>query len=240
MAQPIKLRAKVAQIEAHAPTVRSFVLAPERPTPRFRPGQFLHLALDPYDPAQHWPESRVFSIASPPEHRERLRITVSAVGDFTQRMMRLNEGDEVWVKLPYGDFIIESQGDGPLILVAGGTGITPFVSFLASTGASASVPVRVLYGVRRSDLLIYRAVLGEAARRFADLRWQAFVEQDAGDGERAGRLSVEAALAAARDAGAPGPATFHLSGPPQMLGLFQSGLAAAGVSPARVRADAWD
>jgi nitric oxide dioxygenase len=162
------------------------------------------------------------------------------VGDFTQRMMRLNEGDEVWVKLPYGDFIIESQGDGPLILVAGGTGITPFVSFLASTGASASVPVRVLYGVRRSDLLIYRAVLGEAARRFADLRWQAFVEQDAGDGERAGRLSVEAALAAARDAGAPGPATFHLSGPPQMLGLFQSGLAAAGVSPARVRADAWD
>jgi hypothetical protein len=84
------------------------------------------------------------------------------------------------VKLPYGDFIIESQGSGPLILVAGGTGITPFVSFLASTGASASVPVRVLYGVRRSDLLIYRAVLEEAAKRFRDLRWQAFVEENAG------------------------------------------------------------
>jgi ferredoxin-NADP reductase len=240
MPQPLKLRAKVTQIAVHAASVRSFVLAPERPAPRFRPGQFLHLALDPYDPAQHWPESRVFSIASPPEERERLRITVSAVGDFTQRMMRLAEGDEVWVKLPYGDFIIESQGSGPLILVAGGTGITPFVSFLASTGASASAPVRVLYGVRRSDLLIYRAVLEDAAKRFRDLRWQAFVEENAGAGERAGRLSVEAALGAAREAGEPSSATFHLSGPPQMLRLLQAGLAAAGVAPAQVRVDAWD
>ena len=240
MAQPIRIRAKVTHVDVHAPSVRSFVLALERPAPRFRPGQFLHLALDPYDPAQHWPESRVFSIASPPEDRERLRITVSAVGDFTRRMMRLAQGDEVWVKLPYGGFIIESQGTGPLILVAGGTGITPFVSFLASAGASASAPVRVLYGVRRSDLLIYRAVLDQAARRFCDLRWQAFVEENAGVGERAGRLSVEAALLAARDGSAPGPATFHLSGPPQMLRLFQSGLAAAGVPPAQVRADAWD
>ena len=240
MAQPIRVRAKVTEIAVHAPNVRSFTLAPERPAPRFRPGQFLHLALDHYDPSQHWPESRVFSIASPPENRDRLRITVSAVGTFTKRMMQLREGDEVWVKLPFGDFVIEPQGTGPLILIAGGTGITPFVSFLASSGASASAPVRVLYGVRRSDLLIYRAVLDQAAQRFVDLRWQAFVEENAAAGERAGRLSVEAALSAAHDAGAPGTATFHLSGPPQMLRLFQSGLGAAGVPPAQVRADAWD
>jgi len=240
MAQPIRVRAKVTEIAVHAPNVRSFVLAPERPAPRFRPGQFLHLALDPYDPSQHWPESRVFSIASPPEDRDRLRITVSAVGDFTRRMMRLGEGDEVWVKLPFGDFVIEPQGAAPLILIAGGTGITPFVSFLASSGASASAPVRVLYGVRRSDLLIYRAVLDQAAKRFVDLRWQAFVEESAAADELAGRLSIEAALSSAHEAGAPGSATFHLSGPPQMLRLFQLGLAAAGVPQAQIRADAWD
>jgi len=79
VAQPSRLRAKVAHIEVHAPGVRSFVLAPERPSPRFRPGQFLHLALDPYDPSQHWPESRVFSIASPPHDSELIELHVNQV-----------------------------------------------------------------------------------------------------------------------------------------------------------------
>jgi ferredoxin-NADP reductase len=240
VAQPSRLRAKVAHIEVHAPDVRSLILAPERPAPRFRPGQFLHLAIDPYDPSQHWPESRVFSIASPPEDRERLRITVSAVGAFTQRMMRLREGDEVWLKLPYGDFVIGTQADDPLILMAGGTGITPFVSFLASMDARTSAAIRVLYGVRRSDLLIYRAMLDAAAQRFPDLRWQAYVEENPGAGEQLGKLTVESALGAARTTNAPTSATFYLSGPPTMLRALQSGLVTAGVTPARVRTDAWD
>ena len=39
--------------------------------PAFKPGQFLHLAIDPYDGAGFWPESRVFSIASSPGDRDR-------------------------------------------------------------------------------------------------------------------------------------------------------------------------
>lgn len=240
MAQPIRVRAKVARIESHSADVRSLILAPERPAPRFRPGQFLHLALDRYDPSQHWPESRVFSIASPPDDRDSLRITVSAVGAFTKRMMQLREGDEVWVKLPYGDFVIGGQDSNPLILMAGGTGITPFVSFLASAGSSTAAPVRVLYGARRPDLLIYRATLDAAALRFPDLRWQAHVEESPGAGESLGRLSVELALAAAQGTGAPEAAIFYLSGPPGMLRALQSGLEAVGVTPSRVRTDAWD
>jgi ferredoxin-NADP reductase len=238
VAQPIKLRARVDRIETHAPDVRSFVLVPERPAPRFRPGQFLHLAIDAFDPSQHWPESRVFSIASPPEERQRLRITVSALGKFTQRMMALKEGDQVWVKLPYGDFVIQSEGDAPVVLIAGGTGITPFVSFFA--GASTTAPVRVLYGARRSELLIYREVLEQAKERSPHLAWQAFVEENAREDERPGRLSVEAALEAARGTGAGDAATYYISGPPAMLAMFRAGLAAAGVPPERIRTDAWD
>ena len=43
-----------------------------RRCPLFKPGQFLHLAIDPYDGAGFWPESRVFSIASSPRDRDRL------------------------------------------------------------------------------------------------------------------------------------------------------------------------
>ena len=238
MAQPIKLRTRIEGIEVHAPDVRSFVLVPERPAPRFRPGQFLHLAIDPFDPSQHWPESRVFSIASPPEDRQRLRITVSALGKFTKRMMDLKEGDHVWVKLPYGDFVIQSEENAPVVLIAGGTGITPFVSFFAS--ATATAPVRVLYGARRSELLIYKQVLEQAAGRSPNLAWQAFAEENAGADEQPGRLSIEAALAAAREAGGAESATFYLSGPPGMLAMFRSGLAAAGIAPTKIRTDAWD
>jgi ferredoxin-NADP reductase len=238
VAQPIKLRARVDRIETHAPDVRSFVLVPERPAPRFRPGQFLHLAIDPFDPSQHWPDSRVFSIASPPDDRQRLRITVSALGKFTQRMMALKEGDQVWVKLPYGDFVIQSEENAPVILIAGGTGITPFVSFFA--GASTTAPVRVLYGARRSELLIYRDVLKQTAARAPNLTWQAFVEENPGAGERPGRLSVDAALEAAHATGAGDTATYYISGPPAMLAMFRTGLAAAGVPAARIRTDAWD
>lgn len=238
MPQPIKLRARIENIETHAPDVRTFVMVPERPVPRFRPGQFLHLAIDAFDPSQHWPDSRVFSIASPPDDRQRLRITVSAVGAFTKRMMSLAVGDQVWVKLPYGDFVVQADSGVPVILLAGGTGITPFVSFLA--GAPPVGPVRVLYGARRSDLLIYRDVVQRAAESSPLVSWQAFVEEHAGADERAGRLTVEAALDAARDTGAGDAAVFYLAGPPAMLALFRSGLAAAGTPPERVRTDAWE
>ena len=62
----------VDALEDHGERVYTVLLRPGVPVPRFNPGQFLHLALDPYEPGGFWPESRVFSIASPPAVRELL------------------------------------------------------------------------------------------------------------------------------------------------------------------------
>jgi len=64
MATPQKLRCRIQKITDHGDHVYTADLSPERPLPRFKPGQFLHLTLDDYDPSGFWPESRVFSIAS--------------------------------------------------------------------------------------------------------------------------------------------------------------------------------
>ena len=74
MATPQKLRCLINKITDHGGHVYTVDLAPERPVPRFKPGQFLHLTLDDYDPSGFWPESRVFSIASSPAQRSDLRI----------------------------------------------------------------------------------------------------------------------------------------------------------------------
>jgi NAD(P)H-flavin reductase len=238
MPQPVRLRATVEQIIDHAAGLRSLVLKPERPAPRFRPGQFLHLALDQWDPSSHWPDSRPLSVASPPDSRDRLRITVSEVGRFTTRIMSTAPGDTVWLKLPYGEFVVESRETAPAVLVAGGTGVAPFVSLVTSTSPMEG-PVRLLYGVRRAELLVYRDDLDEAARRHPQFSWRAFVEDGASDGSARGRLSVEAVLAAMDTTGAPSAAVIYLSGPPAMIDTLTVGLAGAGIPPERIRVDAW-
>ena len=78
----------VRDVTDHGERVYTVDLEPSMAVPRFTPGQFLHLALDPYEPDGFWPESRVFSIASSPEERDRLSITYAVKGAFTTRMER--------------------------------------------------------------------------------------------------------------------------------------------------------
>lgn len=51
---PQKLRCRVLETVDHGGQVHSLTLASERPAPRFLPGQFLHLALDEYNPGNFW------------------------------------------------------------------------------------------------------------------------------------------------------------------------------------------
>src|SRR5437764_3360104 len=178
MAVTRKLDCVVEQIVPHGERVYTLSLRPHRHVPRFRAGQFLHLALDPYDPGGFWPESRVFSIASPPAERERVRITYAVHGRFTSRMENdLVEGRKVWIKMPYGDFVIDSQGE--VMLFAGGTGVTAFTAFLEDLPRASRQPVTLAYGARTKALLIYRDVLERCAQRLPCFRASYFVEQEA-------------------------------------------------------------
>ena len=109
MAVVRKIPCMVRAVTDHGERVYTVELEPSTAVPRFKPGQFLHLALDAYEPGGFWPESRVFSIASSPAHRDRLAITYAVKGAFTTRMEReLAPGGRVWVKLPYGEFVVDA------------------------------------------------------------------------------------------------------------------------------------
>ena len=158
MPVPRKMRCAVTRVIDHGEQVYSIFLTPEKRLPRFLPGQFLHLALDPYDPSSFWPESRVFSIASSPSDQQCVRITYAVKGKFTARMEKeLAAGKEVWVKLPYGEFIVNNSGD--VVLFAGGTGITAFSAYLDQLAADQENAISIFYGARSFDLLIYRSMI---------------------------------------------------------------------------------
>jgi ferredoxin-NADP reductase len=220
----------VREVIDHGDRVYTVVLEPAISAPRFKPGQFLHLALDSWEGDGFWPESRVFSIASPPDNRNRLQITYAVKGPFTTRMEReLRPATTVWVKLPYGEFVIDTDRDA--VLLAGGTGVTAFAAFLQSLANDGTQRVQLYYGARTDDLFVYRP-LAEACAREAPALSCRFV-CEANDG----RLSVDRAwpeIATLEDP------VFYLSGPPPMLGALTNQLEAKGVPAADIRTDAWE
>ena len=241
MAIAQKLCCKVQRIVDHGKRVYTVDLVSGKLFPVFKPGQFLHLALDTYDPAGFWPESRVFSIASPLHQRERLSITYSVRGRFTARMEReLTEEKKVWIKMPYGEFIIHAASD--VALFAGGTGITAFTAFLYALTPAFPHKVYLVYGARNADLLIYHDLVQRWASNDSRFRAFYFVEQDAygksaARSETIGQLSVAAVWSRIEN---PLETTYYISGPPPMLKGISRDLSDCGIRADAIRIDAWE
>lgn len=230
MAVVRKIPCVVRAVTDHGERVYTVELDPSMAVPRFKPGQFLHLALDDSEPGGFWPESRVFSIASSPAERDRLAITYAVKGTFTARMEReLAEGVAVWAKLPYGDFVVDSASDA--VLFAGGTGVTAFTAFLQSLGAEREPRVLLFYGARKPNLFVYGPLAEACAREVPSLACSLVCE------ETDGPLQVDAVWPAIEALHDP---VFYLSGPPQMLAALTTQLRGRGVSMEDIRTDAWE
>lgn len=243
MANPVKLQCRVSSVINHDETVSTLTLKPFRRLPNFKPGQFLHLALDPFDPAGgFWPESRVFSIASTP-HDSEITIAYAVKGAFTKRMREeLAVGKEVWVRLPYGHFYLAAAPDEEIVLVAGGTGITPFISFISNELRSPSgISLKLIYGVRKPELFLFRDVLSQAVSSLNGFMLNAFSEyalnHDLQFPIGQSSLSLDNVWQAAT---APLKATFYLSGPVAMIKVFKEGLSGKGLNPDKISVDEWE
>ena len=230
MAVVRKIPCAVRAVTDHGERVYTVELGPSTAVTRFKPGQFLHLALDAYEPGGFWPESRVFSIASSPGARDRLAITYAVKGAFTARMEReLDVGIGAWVKLPYGEFVVDPARDAALF--AGGTGITAFTAFLQSLGPERSPRVLLFYGARTPNLFVYGPLAQARARDVPAFTCSLVCEQTDG------RLGVDAAWPAIATLHDP---VFYQSGPPPMLGALTAQLRGRGVPMKAIRTDAWE
>ena len=235
MATPVKIRATVRQVIKHTDSVVSYRLTPHGRVPKFHAGQFLHLALDPYSPDRPWPESRVFSIASPTAERAtELAVTIAVKGRYTRRIFdTLAEGSECWLKLPYGEFLFPA--DKPLVLIAGGVGITPFLSLFGRLLAEKSdQPVKLFYGVRSAPLYLFGELLNRCEAELCAFTKTVYCEDGSVPGHR-GILDIDATRASV-----PENSLFYLSGPPAMLSVFRNRLNSLGVEQSRIRVDDWE
>ena len=161
MAVPISWQlATVTAIRDETPTVRSLTLG----VPAWgghRPGQHLDLRLTAAD---GYSVERSYSIASEPERTDEIEITVERIDDgevspFLDDVVVL--GDRIEVRGPIGGYFVwEAALGGPLLLVAGGSGVVPLMAMLRHRSRVASrVPTRLLYSSRHLEEIIYREEL---------------------------------------------------------------------------------
>jgi predicted ferric reductase len=132
--------------------------APEGRPFHFSPGQFQFLRLlDSAVPAQEHP----FTIASSPERTDRISLTIKDCGDFTRVIDKIRVGDMATVHGPFGRFSYDLHPDeGDLVFVAGGVGITPFMSMLrAMRDRGESRYVTLIYASRAIDDILFAAEL---------------------------------------------------------------------------------
>lgn len=235
MANPVKIRATVVSVIKHTDSVVSYCFAPQGRVPKFRAGQFLHIALDEYQPEAQWPESRVFSIASSPSVRqEELAVTLSVKGPFTARIFEtLKEGSECWLKLPYGEFLFPP--DNHLILIAGGVGITPYLALLEQMLEEHSEQkVWLYYGFRSAEHCLFKELLSRCATELPNFRKRVYCENSSAF-DHQGILNINDVFNAA-----PAKSLFYLSGPLAMITAFQRHLSDLGVDRQAIRVDAWE
>ncbi|MFI0923879.1 2Fe-2S iron-sulfur cluster-binding protein [Streptomyces sp. NPDC021012] len=163
-------RLRVVEVIAETADAHSLVLqAPPESADRFayRPGQFLTLKLPGADGS---PAARCYSLASSPHTGEPLKITVKRVaGGHGSNWVcdRLAAGDELEVLPPAGTFTPDSL-DGDLLLVAGGSGITPVLSIAKSVLVGGRGRVVLLYANRDESSVIFRDELRELTEDHPD------------------------------------------------------------------------
>lgn len=210
---------------------------------KYSPGQFLHLALDTeYDGTGQWPDSRCFSMQSCPDE-EFIKITYAVKGQFTGQMeQQLKISSEVWLKLPYGDLFTQPHNKTNTVFIAGGTGITPFLSLFTHGSFNEYTNPRIYLGFRSKDHHIYRDDLERMTKIRAihsnscnSDEWNSplFVKSYYQDEE--GIININQIF---EDNGS--ASDYFISGPPAMINAFKQVLNEKGVPAGNVLTDDWE
>lgn len=155
---------RVVSVEKAALKTWTLVIEPLRgQAVGFQAGQFVWLTLDrpPFSIREH-----PFSISSCPAERPRLGFTIKEAGDFTDTIGALQPGARAYIDGPHGNVILSGRTETGLILIAGGVGIAPIMSILRELDAERdSRPIKLIYGNRLAEQIVYRAELDGLAKR---------------------------------------------------------------------------
>lgn len=122
-----RLRYRVVGMTKPLPSVVELELQPEQERLDYESGQFIYFT--PYDKQLRagYAEEHPYTISSPPSESN-LRVAVKDLGDASRALQSIQFGSPVQVEGPYGAFFPSTYNEDGELWIAGGIGITPFLS----------------------------------------------------------------------------------------------------------------
>jgi len=232
---------RVVEKRRESSNVTSLALEPGdgRPLAAAMPGQFIVLRLKPA------PEApvllRSYSLSGRPSE-ERWRISIKrepngAAGTYIEG--RLKVGDAIDASAPRGSFTLR-PGDGPVVLLSAGVGLTPVLAMLQSLAAGRSRrEIWWIHGARNRAEHAFgaeaRGLLKSLPGGRSHVRYSAPAPTDRPgvDFDAAGRVDLQAL----EELGAPREADFYLCGPASFMSSLTADLAGWGVSAERLHSE---
>ena len=233
--------ATIASVRDETPAVRTYTLGlPD--WPGHRPGQHVDLRLTAAD---GYSVERSYSIASEPERAGEIDITVERIPDGEVSAFLHDvavPGDRLEVRGPIGGYFVwDAALGGPLLLVAGGSGVVPLMAMArhrARAGASgAAVPARLLYSSRGEDEIIYREELDRLAARADGLEVIHTLTRRQPPGWTGYARRIDEPMLAEALEPLGGSTRAYACGPTALVETVANGLVRLGLPPDRIRTE---
>lgn len=225
------VKATVQAVEALTHDIKRVVLKPAKPI-TFSPGQYAQLQFTP----DHVRPYSMAGLADDGALEFHVRVVPGGrVSGYIAN--ELKAGDAVRVSGPLGTAYLRRKHEGPMLCVAGGTGLAPILSILRSAVAGGMRnPIHLYFGVRSARDLYGLDWLSELQRLHPALKLNIVVTSGADAREHRGGLVTEAIE---RDLASLDGWRAYLCGSPPMVEAATLLARRKGIDPARVHADAF-
>lgn len=221
-----KLHLTLAETKEVAKNTREFVFTKPEGV-RFHAGQYLEWML-PHNKPDNRGVRRYFTIASAP-HEEVLRIVVrfsEGGSTYKQALQKLRPGDRIVASQRAGDFLLPDDPAIKLAFVAGGIGVTPFLSHLGYiTQQGVPRDIVLFYCNNTSEEIAYRETF-DALAASGQCRVVHSLEREEKAGCEHGYLTEDIIKKHTPDYR---ERLWYLSGPPGMVYAYTALLRGAGV-----------
>jgi CDP-4-dehydro-6-deoxyglucose reductase len=200
----------------------------------YEPGQFVALT----ETIDGKPITRAYSLASAPDGGNRFELCLNRVEDglLSPHLFAMRSGDEIEMREPLGGFTLRDAGR-EAILIATGTGVVPFRSYLQAYLAQGRPPFTLLFGVRFESHMLYRSEFEEMAQTYPQFRfWPTLTRPDENWRGRVGRVQthLEEAIGDKREV------DFYLCGMKEMVDQIRVILKDKGYDRKQIRYEKYD
>lgn len=218
-----KFGASVGEIAAHGDAAYELVLDIPQDAPAFLPGQYVNIGV----PGSG--EHRSYSFSSAPgDSRMAFLIKHVPGGLMSSWLTGAQSGEALEMTGPLGSFYLRAV-QRPLLLLAGGTGLAPFLSMLEVLAREGTAqPVHMIYGVTRDQDLVLVDRLQDYARRIPGFSFTTCVADAETTHERQGYVTAHMPAEVLHA----GNVDVYLCGPPPMVEAVQKHFKAQGLEPA--------